>query len=88
MRNGSLYGSLIDIARNAAPVMLISLGMTMVLATGGVDLSVAIVAIVASVAAIMMNPVIIGVELPPDLMKFVTILISPTRRCGKSSWYR
>lgn len=72
VRNGNLYGSLIDIARNSAPVMVISLGMTMVLATGGVDLSVgAIMAIVASVAAIMMNPVIIGVELPPDLMKFI-----------------
>jgi len=72
VRDGNLYGSLIDIMRNAAPVMLISLGMTMVLATGGVDLSVgAIMAIVASVAAVMMNPVIIGLELPPDLMKFI-----------------
>jgi simple sugar transport system permease protein len=46
--------------------------MTLVIATGGVDLSVgAVMAISASVAAIMMNPVIIGVELPPDLMKFI-----------------
>jgi simple sugar transport system permease protein len=46
--------------------------MTLVIATGGVDLSVgAIMAIAASVAAVMMNPVIIGVELPPDLMKFI-----------------
>lgn len=72
VRNGNLYGSLIDIMRNAAPVMLISLGMTLVIATGGVDLSVgAIMAIAASVAAVMMNPVIIGLELPPDLMKFI-----------------
>jgi len=72
VRDGNLYGSLIDIMRNAAPVMLISLGMTMVLATGGVDLSVgAVMAIASSVAAVMMNPVIIGLELPPDLMKFI-----------------
>lgn len=72
VRNGNLYGSLIDIMRNSTPVMLIALGMTLVIATGGVDLSVgAIMAISASVAAVMMNPVIIGVELPPDLMKFI-----------------
>ena len=72
VRNGNLYGSLIDIMRNSAPVMLIALGMTLVIATGGVDLSVgAIMAISASVAAVMMNPVIIGAELPPDLMKFI-----------------
>jgi len=69
---GNLYGSLIDILRNGACVMLLALGMTLVIATGGVDLSVgAIMAISASVAAIMMNPVIIGVKLPPDLMKFI-----------------
>ncbi len=72
VRNGNLYGSIIDIFRNASTVMLLSLGMTLVIATGGVDLSVgAVMAIAASVAAIMMNPVIIGLELPPDLMKFI-----------------
>jgi len=71
-REGNLYGSVIDIMRNASTVMLLAIGMTLVIATGGVDLSVgAIMAIAASVAAVMMNPVIIGVELPPDLMKFI-----------------
>lgn len=72
VRDGNLYGSLIDILRNASPVMILALGMTLVIATGGVDLSVgAVMAIAASVAAIMMNPVIVGMELPPDLMKFI-----------------
>jgi ribose/xylose/arabinose/galactoside ABC-type transport system permease subunit len=74
VKEGHLYGSLVDILRNASTVMLLALGMTLVIATGGggVDLSVgAVMAIAASVAAIMMNPVIIGVELPPDLMKFI-----------------
>jgi len=72
VRNGNLYGSIIDIFRNASTVMLLALGMTLVIATGGVDLSVgAVMAIAASVAAVMMNPVIIGLELPPDLMKFI-----------------
>ncbi len=72
VRDGNLYGSLIDILRNASPVMILALGMTLVIAVGGVDLSVgAVMAIASSVAAVMMNPVIIGLELPPDLMKFI-----------------
>jgi galactofuranose transport system permease protein len=40
MRNGHLYGSLIDIVRLSAPLMIVALGMTLVIATGGIDLSV------------------------------------------------
>ncbi|MEA4907312.1 MAG: ABC transporter permease [Anaerolineaceae bacterium] len=72
MRNGNLYGSLIDIVRNASSVMLLSIGMTLVIATGGVDLSVgAIMAIAASVAALLMNPYVLATELPPNLMKLI-----------------
>jgi simple sugar transport system permease protein len=71
-RGGHLYGNLIDILRNGSCVMLLAIGMTLVIATGGVDLSVgAVMAIAASVAAIMMNPIIIGVKLPADLMRFI-----------------
>ena len=46
MRDGHLYGSLIDILNRGAPLMLVALGMTLVIATGGIDLSVgAVVAI-------------------------------------------
>lgn len=56
-RDGNLYGSVIDIFRNGSTVMLLAIGMTLVIATGGVDLSVgAIMAIAASVAGILMNP--------------------------------
>jgi ribose/xylose/arabinose/galactoside ABC-type transport system permease subunit len=56
-RDGNLYGSLIDIFRNGSTVMLLAIGMTLVIATGGVDLSVgATMAIAASVAGILMNP--------------------------------
>jgi len=52
MREGRLYGSLIDVLNRGAPVMLVSLGMTLVIATGGVDLSVgAVMAIAGSLAA-------------------------------------
>lgn len=54
--DGHLYGSLIDIPNRAAPVMLLALGMTLVLATGGVDLSVgAIMAIAGSIAALQLQ---------------------------------
>ena len=53
-QQGHLYGSLIDILRNSIPVVALSIGMTLVIATGGVDLSVgAIMAIVSSVAALL-----------------------------------
>jgi galactofuranose transport system permease protein len=56
-RDGNLYGSLIDILRNGSTVISAGIGMTLVIATGGVDLSVgAVMAIAASVAGILMNP--------------------------------
>ncbi|MEW6201669.1 MAG: ABC transporter permease [bacterium] len=51
---GRLYGHLIDIPNQAAPIMLVSIGMTLVIATGGVDLSVgAVIAIAGSVTALL-----------------------------------
>ncbi len=51
-RDGHFYGSLVDILNRAAPLVLVSLGMTMVIATRGIDISVgATVAIAAAVAA-------------------------------------
>ena len=53
-RNGRLYGSLIDILNRGAPIMLLTLGMTLVIATGGVDLSVgAVMAITGATAALL-----------------------------------
>ncbi len=72
VRDGNLYGSLIDILRNASTVMLLTIGMTLVIATGGIDLSVgAVMAIAASVAALLMNPYVLATELPPNLMKLI-----------------
>ena len=55
--NGHLYGNLIDVINNSAPLMLVALGMTLVIATGGVDLSVgAVIAISAAMGAVLINP--------------------------------
>ena len=50
--NGRFYGSPIDILNRGAPVALLAIGMTLVIATGGIDLSVgAVMAICGAVAA-------------------------------------
>ena len=56
IRDGHLYGSLIDILNRAAPLMIISMGLTLVIATHGIDISVgAVVAISAAVAATLIG---------------------------------
>jgi ribose/xylose/arabinose/galactoside ABC-type transport system permease subunit len=56
MVNGRLIGSPINILDGAAPIMLLSIGMTLVIATKGVDLSVgAVMAICAAVAVVLIN---------------------------------
>ncbi len=45
--NGALVGNVIDILRAAAPVMMIAVGMCLVIATSGIDLSVGSVMVVA-----------------------------------------
>ena len=55
-RDGHLYGSLVDILNRAAPLAIVALGMTLVIATRGIDISVgAVVAISAAVAALMIG---------------------------------
>lgn len=56
VQDGRIYGSLIDILNRAAPVALIAVGMTLVIATGGVDLSVgSVMAIAGSAAACLIE---------------------------------
>ena len=56
LRDGHLYGSLVDILNRAAPLMLAALGMTLVIATRGIDISVgAVVALSGTVAAMLVG---------------------------------
>lgn len=56
IRDGRFYGSLIDVLNRGAPVMLVALGMTLVIATRGVDLSVgAVMAIAGAIAALLVT---------------------------------
>jgi len=66
--HGRLYGSLIDVLHRGTPVMLLSLGMTAVIATGGIDLSVgSIMAISAGLSALLLtaNDVATGAPITP-----------------------
>jgi galactofuranose transport system permease protein len=55
-QDGRFFGSLIDVLNRGAPVAILAVGMTMVIATKGVDLSVgAVMAISGAVAAVMVT---------------------------------
>jgi galactofuranose transport system permease protein len=51
IQDGHLFGSVIDILRNGAPTMLVALGMTLVIASRGIDLSVGAVVAVSGALA-------------------------------------
>ncbi|WP_281284205.1 ABC transporter permease [Nocardioides litoris] len=51
IQDGHLFGNLVDILRNSAPVLVVAIGMTLVIATRGIDLSVGAVAAIAGAIA-------------------------------------
>ncbi|HYE31612.1 MAG TPA: ABC transporter permease [Methylomirabilota bacterium] len=66
VRDGHLYGAMIDIVHQGAKVMLLAIGMTLVIGSGGVDLSVgSIMAIAGAVAAAMVQA---NIGLPAALL--------------------
>lgn len=51
VKDGHLFGSLIDILNRATPLILLSLGMTIVIATQGIDISVGSIIAISGAAA-------------------------------------
>lgn len=49
--NGNLVGNLVDILRASAPILMIAAGMCLVVATGGIDLSVGSIMVVSGAVA-------------------------------------
>ncbi len=70
MRDGHLYGSVIDIVRLSAPLILVALGMTLVIATGGIDLSV------GSVCAISGAIACLHISQQPDQGSLSAVLVA------------
>jgi simple sugar transport system permease protein len=76
--DGHLYGNLIDVLNNSAPLMLVALGMTLVIATGGVDLSVgAVIAISAAMGSVLINPVLGNVQITNAVAADPTLTNTP-----------
>lgn len=66
LQDGRLFGSPIDILNRAAPVALLAIGMTLVIATGGIDQSVGAVMAIAGATAASMT--VAGHSLPVVLL--------------------
>jgi len=77
MADGRLIGSLIDILNRGAPTVLLAVGMTLVIATKGIDLSVgAVIAICGAIAAVLISTTTI----PPLVV--IAISIGAGILCG------
>ncbi len=61
VRDGAFYGSLIDVLNRGSIGVILAMGMTLVIATGGVDLSVgSVMAISGAVAALILTETQLG----------------------------
>ena len=71
--DGHLYGTLIDILNQGSKVMLLAIGMTLVIATGGVDLSIgSIMAIAGAISATL----VATTQLPFSAIVALTLLLT------------
>ncbi|MFI7551435.1 ABC transporter permease [Micromonospora sediminimaris] len=76
VNNGHLYGTPIDILRLSAPLILVALGMTLVISTGGIDLSV------GSLCAISGAIACLYISRAPDQNNLVTVLTALAMALG------
>lgn len=75
IKNGHFYGVTIDILNRAAPLMLLAIGMTLVIATKGIDISVgSVIAISGAVVASLIGG---KLEYVDGIQKFVTLVPMP-----------
>lgn len=76
IKQGHLYGNIIDIIKNAAPIMLLAIGLTLVIATKGIDISVgSVVAISAGFVAMMIGGALDGVPRFPFPIAIISALV-------------
>ena len=79
---GHLYGRLIDILRNGSKYIVLAIGMTMVLATGGTDISVgSIMAIAGALACSIVDGRILP-GLNGNVFAAITIALAAGAICG------
>lgn len=75
MKDGHFYGVTIDILNRATPLMLLAIGMTLVIATKGIDISVgSVIAISGAVAASLIGG---KLEYVDGVQKLITLVPMP-----------
>jgi galactofuranose transport system permease protein len=75
IKDGHLFGRVIDILNRSTPIMLIAIGMTLVIATGGIDISVgATVSIAGAFCAMLIGGKLVLVG---NVEHFVTMVPMP-----------
>ncbi len=74
VKNGYLTGSLIDILNRGAPLLLVSIGMTLVIATKGIDLGVGSVISIAGAVGAMAVSGASGDSLGPLFMAITLVI--------------
>jgi len=76
IKAGHLYGNVIDILKNGAPTMLLAIGMTLVIATHGIDISVgSVVAVSAGAVAILIGGDLAGNPRYPIIVAMIAALL-------------
>ena len=81
IKDGHLFGTLVDILNRGSPLMLLAIGMTTVIATAGVDLSVgAVIAICAAAATAMIGSTTGATDMP--LWLVVMLSLGAAILCG------
>ncbi len=80
---GMLYGSLIDILNRSAEITIIAMGMTLVIATGGTDLSVgALVAVANSFSLKLMRGSLQNLVGDYTMTPFFLVILLPIAACA------
>lgn len=75
IKDGHLFGSVIDIINRGAPLMILSIGLTLVIATGGTDISVgSIIAITAAIIASLIGGEMVFVD---GVQEYVSLVPMP-----------
>ncbi|WP_069998288.1 ABC transporter permease [Cellulosilyticum sp. I15G10I2] len=75
IKDGHLFGSIIDIINRGSPLMLLAIGLTLVIATGGTDISVgSTIAISAAVVASLVGGEMVFVD---GVQEYVTLVPMP-----------
>lgn len=75
IKDGHLFGSVIDIINRGAPLMILSIGLTLVIATSGTDISVgSVIAITAAIVASLIGGEMVFVE---GVQEYVSLIPMP-----------